>query len=282
MLKIAKSDFTNETWEEFANKHNLFWNKKIITDLAAGFWELFQWGEPEYDEFAEAYFEAIPKTYKKTLFPRKLIKEYVTLESYEDPEKDQLYKHLLTIIAGEIEAAVNRDKDAWNKTPTLPGLNPRGRKPGQKVEKRPTGSGLKALSSKTIEQYTEALAGASHKQIDSLLYKLFPVSEEESQRYFDGEELQDPAKEALIILSWLYQADIEVAAKEGSEGEVQDLLQQMNAKRKLSPKELLQIYENKMNPEGTPDPKPEDTKGFTPAKEYLEYLKSLPPLRENQ
>jgi len=87
------------------------------------------------------------------------------------------------------------------------------------------------LSDSQIEDLTEQLVGNSHSEINRILDLIFPADDEVVQRWWNGGDIT-VAEEVEVHLAVTFRADIEVAAKQGFESDVFELLHEANDYRK--------------------------------------------------
>ena len=234
--KLSYDNFLSETFEQFSARHEL------------EFLPLFDEKESDLREFGAEYFALIPKTYNKK-FPAK--SEFKHLLDVYSPKADET--PFLNVVK-TINAAVTRDREDWNQNKSLPGLSNKGRKPGSPNKPKD----VVPLQSLDI---VEELTGASHKDIAAKLAQFFPATDEEIQKLMDGEDLT-PKQQVEAYLANKYQADLEVAAKQGDKNEVQALVSAVNRDRKK--------YSRK------PELLKAEVEGQESEKEKLNYLRSLP------
>jgi len=232
LSRLKKASFIEETFEEFAERNSI--NTEILLPA------YYKNNDDYFSDVsieAEAYFDLIPKTYKKQ-FPAK--KEYKHLyETYlegEGKENQKIITERFENLFAEIRAAVEKDREEWAKTPSLPGLSNKGRKPGSKNKEKVVEQ-TEVLPVEKINTLAQNLSGASHKDMEEILNSVFPVTEEEIDAYWN-EGTQDTTKTVDILLAIMYRADIEVAAKEGDIDLVKYLLTETEKDRLLGQKDI--------------------------------------------
>lgn len=248
--------FTTESFYEFLKRHNLNWFP--IPDVKP-----YSYYDEDIEDSLEQIYNLIPKTFKNQ-FPKvkeiKAIYQSWMKQVLEDGEADAAeMKQIEDFLKQKIQEmfkAVEKDREDWKKTPTLPGLDSRGRKPGSPNKPKEP---LK-YSTQEINAFVKELSGNKHSEIERIIQDIFPVTDAESELFWDGEPL-DEERAKLVVLSWLYQADIEYAAKQGASEEVKALLQAMNRDSVKNSEELLKKFEQRDNKNYTLNPYLDKIKG---------------------
>lgn len=229
--KIKKANFIEETFEQFAERNGIETEMLIPSNYSPYF--------SDVTDIAEAYFNLIPKTYKKQFPPKKesraLFQDYLDAKKGNKEFQKIIIENFEKLFA-QINAAVEKDRQDWNNIPTLPGLSNKGRKPGSKNKEKVIPV-EESIPLEKIETLTQNLSGASHKDIREILDSIFPVTDEDIEAYQDMQELT-PEKTIDVLLAVMYEADIEVAAKEGDTDLVKYLLTETEKDRILGQNDL--------------------------------------------
>ena len=118
------NDFISENVNEFLVRHGI--DIASMDGSSNVYYEMYDW---EIELFCEEIYDLIPKVYKKSLPAKYEIDEVI--ESYvpkEHVEASKPIKAFLFSLVKKIFAAVEQDREGWNKIPYLPTMSPRGRK----------------------------------------------------------------------------------------------------------------------------------------------------------